>query len=91
MTKEEIQALKDTHGEDAVKAYIEAIGEEYLDNFEEEFQGKADSDEDFVRELLESCGDIPKDLPAYIHIDWESTARDVLMDYTEQDGFYFRN
>lgn len=43
---------------------------------------------DYVQEMLEDCGDIPKDLPHYIHIDWESTARDVRVDYTpiEFDG-----
>ena len=49
---------------------------------------------DYVRELLEDCGDIPKDLPHYIHIDWQATARDVGMDYTstEIDGvtYFYR-
>ena len=88
MTKEKL--LKNYDAE-AIDAYIEAIGEDYLNDFEECYQGKATSDEEFVRELLESCGDIPKDLPAYIHIDWEATARDIMMDYTEQNGYYFRN
>ena len=30
-------------------------------------------------------------LPAYIHIDWEGTARDIMMDYFEDHGYYFRN
>jgi hypothetical protein len=40
---------------------------------------------EYARELLEDCGDLPKDLPHYIHIDWESTARDIRMDYTAVD------
>jgi hypothetical protein len=40
---------------------------------------------DYVQEMLEDCGEIPKDLPHYIHIDWESTARDVQVDYTPID------
>lgn len=36
---------------------------------------------DYVQELLEDCGEIPRDLPHYIHIDWEATARDVKVDY----------
>jgi hypothetical protein len=35
--------------------------------------------------MLEDCGEIPKDLPHYIHIDWEATARDVQVDYTPID------
>ena len=43
---------------------------------------------EYVREMLEDCNDIPRNLPHYVHIDWERTARDVQMDYTavEFDG-----
>jgi len=40
---------------------------------------------DYVQEMLEDCGEIPKDLPHYIHIDWQATARDVQVDYTPID------
>lgn len=36
----------------------------------------------YVQELLEDCGDIPSSLPHYVHIDWEATARDVMVDYS---------
>jgi hypothetical protein len=35
---------------------------------------------DYTREMLEDCGTIPRDLPAWVHIDWEATAREVKMD-----------
>ena len=43
---------------------------------------------DYAQELLEDCGDIPKNLPPYVHIDWERTARDIRTDYSaiEIDG-----
>ena len=51
--------------------------------------------EDYVEQLCEEIGDIPKDLPAYIHIDWKWTAREIAMDYStvELDGisYYYRN
>ena len=62
-----------------------------IDEFDEAYQGEWASDEEFVQELVEDCGDIPKDLPFYIHIDWEGTARDVMMDYFEIEGHYFRS
>ena len=40
---------------------------------------------DYVQELLEDCGDIPKNLPHYVHIDWERTARDIRTDYSGAD------
>jgi len=36
----------------------------------------------YAREMLEDCGDIPADLPAYVHIDWQRTARDIAVDYS---------
>jgi len=37
---------------------------------------------DYVKELLVDCGDIPKNLPHYVRIDWEATAREIRADYT---------
>lgn len=54
------------------------------------YQGEFRSDEEFVEDLLYQCGDIPRNLPSYVHIDWERTARDIMYDYTEFDGHYFR-
>ena len=43
---------------------------------------------EYARELLEDCGDLPKNLPSYIEIDWDATARNIRQDYTsvEFDG-----
>lgn len=38
---------------------------------------------DYVQELLEDCDIIPRNLPHYIHIDWELTARELKVDYSE--------
>lgn len=50
---------------------------------------------DYAQEMLEDCGDIPKDLPWYISIDWEKTADNLLVDYTEVSfggiPYYIRN
>ena len=51
--------------------------------------------ENYVQEMLEDCGIIPKDLPWYIAIDWETTADNIAQDYSvvEFDGidYYIRN
>jgi len=36
----------------------------------------------YVQEMLEDCGTIPKDLPYCVHIDWDATAREVMVDYS---------
>ena len=38
---------------------------------------------DYTQEMLEDCGTIPRDLPHWVHIDWEATAREVKFDYSE--------
>lgn len=81
-----------------VKAYLELgitceeeEAKDIAEEIEEAYQGKWNSDEEFVRELLEDTGCISKDIPWYVHIDWTWTAREVMMDYSEQDSYYFRN
>lgn len=44
-----------------------------------------DDFEEYCQELLEDVGDIPKDLPWYIVIDWEATAHNIRQDYSEID------
>lgn len=39
----------------------------------ENFRGEAESEEEFTRELLEEAGDISKDLPSYVVIDYQAT------------------
>ena len=41
--------------------------------------------EEYVEELLEDIGYIPKDFPSWIEIDWGATADNVKEDYTEVD------
>lgn len=48
--------------------------------------------EDYAQELVTGCGDIPANLPSYIEINWEATARNIRADYssTEIDGVTYR-
>lgn len=73
------------------EAYQEAGLTGSFSDAQDAYSGQFDNDIDFTMELLESCGDIPKDLPSYIHIDWEATARTIMYDYSEANGYYFRN
>jgi antirestriction protein len=75
-----------------LEAYIDATGDASatLDDASDAFQGQYDNDEDFVYQLLSDCGDLP-DTPHYIVIDWQATARNIMFDYFEANGYYFRN
>lgn len=37
---------------------------------------------DYVEEMLKDCGDLPKDIPWYIAIDWQKTADNIAIDYS---------
>lgn len=75
------------------QAYIDIAGAEYAtaEECEEAYQGKWIDDKEFTQNLIEDTGELPKNMPFYIHIDWEATARDIMMDYSEESGHYFRN
>lgn len=78
---------------DAVRAYMKVMGTEDLKDFEESYSGSFGNDEDFARELAESLGETGKNFTQwpYYCIDWEYAAREIMCDYSEQDGYYFRN
>lgn len=40
---------------------------------------------EYAEELIKDCDGLPKELPAYIEIDWETTAENIKVDYTEID------
>lgn len=40
---------------------------------------------DYVEELLKDIGDLPKDIPSYIEIDWEKTSDNIAADYMKVD------
>ena len=89
---EEVESFLDEflvyHSEEAlIAAYSCGICPE---DIEESYCGEWVSDAEFVQDLLEQCGEIPADLPPYIHIDWERTASEIMMDYSEDGGHYFR-
>lgn len=81
----------DDNEKDILEAYLECFGYDgTIKDAMDAYVGQYNSDIDFTMEWLEMCGDIPKDLPSIIHIDWEATARDLMMDFNESNGFYFR-
>jgi len=57
---------------------------EYVNNF---YYGEFGSDEDFVQWLYE---DDTFNIPNWVVIDWEATARSIMYDYFESSRHYFR-
>ena len=68
----ELEALKDeieSNSDEGFEYGIQLIHENYID--------------DYLDELLEACGYLPKDLPYWIEIDWQATYDNMKEDYNE--------
>jgi antirestriction protein len=78
------------HGEAYLAALALSSNRAEADALMEEYCGQFNSDEAFAEQLLEDGDLLPKDLPAWIHIDWAWTAKEIMMDYAECSGHYFR-
>jgi antirestriction protein len=77
-----------------VDAYVENVGYNHdliylIEQAQEAYRGEFDSDEDFAEDLITECDQIPDHLSGYI--DWTKYARDLMMDYFEANGMYFRH
>ncbi|WP_343642933.1 antirestriction protein ArdA [Chryseobacterium sp.] len=81
------------HDLEIFEAYLSCVGkmdfQSVYDGVINYYMGEYLNDETFAQYMLEE--DIPKSLPNYIYIDWEATARNLMYDYFESDGHYFRS
>lgn len=84
-----------------IEMYAEATGysieEINLEDAQECFHGTADSESDFAERIAEEVGEIPKDFPSWIVIDWQASWDcNLRHDYntaTDEDGiiYFFLN
>lgn len=79
---------------DVIAAYISNTGCDLgnaVSEAEEAFAGEFSNDRDFAQDMADQLG-MEKDL-SWPHncIDWEMAAKELMYDYFEQDGYYFRN
>lgn len=61
-------------------------------DIDEAYQGSYDDNEDFAQETAESLGAIDKNASWPMNcIDWEYAAKELMYDYSEHNGHYFRS
>ena len=78
--------------EAARAAYIECFGSWDASGFEDSYSGEWDSDTALADDFIESTGmldSMPDNLRGYFNT--EAFTRDLMMDYSESGGCYFRN
>lgn len=77
---------------DAVDAFLSCYGIDQLDKFDEVYQGKFDSEEDFARHIVDECYDLDKMLGSLsYYFDYDAFARDLFIcDYFFDNGYVFQ-
>ena len=84
----------DDYNEEIVTAYADNVGWEYvtLDAIQESYSGAHESDEEFAQDMADNMGAIDENQTwPNNYIDWKSASRDLMYDYFESNGHYFRN
>ena len=87
----------DESDREMVAAYCSAMGQKMsVDDARDAFAGIYDSGAAFAESIAEECGEIPKDLPPWIIIDWEASWKcNLRFDYVEErhngENYFFRN
>ncbi len=79
--------------------YMDATGDSgvTLDDAQDHYSGTYSSGAEFAEQIAEDCGEIPKDVPSWIVIDWEASwERGLRFDYctSEDDNgetWFFHN
>ena len=87
---DELEALLKTLDSDIILAGIAC--DVSLDNIEEAYAGNFRDDEDFAQDFADQLGliDTNASWPTNC-IDWEHAAKELMYDYSEDNGYYFRN
>ena len=78
--------------EAAKAAYLDCFGSWDASGFEDSYSGEWVQDQDLAQDYIDSTGlldGMPNNLRAYFDI--EAFTRDLMMDYSESGGHYFRN
>lgn len=65
--------------------------DEFFDALDESYSGKFNSDLNFAMDVHEQTGEEISDSWPHSYIDWDRAVKDLMFDYCENNGYYFRN
>ena len=86
---EDYANMVDDIGVDITEAYLENFDIDCVSNCRDAYQGKYENGADFAQQLAEDCGDVPRDMPSWIEIDWKASWDNLDYDYVECSGGHF--
>ena len=89
---EDVNKIIEHYDEDTLEAYCEAFGykrnEVEYNEFEDSYFGRFETKEEFVDYVLEELNEVR--IPDWVNINYESTWNNIMVDFNEVDGYYFR-
>ncbi len=90
-TDDQLEQIEDSH----LKLEVWEAGIELgisFDDIEEAYNGEFRSDKEFAEDMADQCGNLRDDVNwPYTCIDWDWAAKELMYDYCEENGHYFRN
>ena len=83
---EEYADMVDDIGNDVVEAFLENFDIENVSSCRDAYMGRYESGAEFAQNLAEDCGDVPRNMPSWIEIDWKASWDNLDYDYVESDN-----
>ena len=89
---EEYADMVDDIGIGVVEAFLDVFDIENISSCRDAYMGCYESGAEFAQQIAEDCGDVPRDMPSWIEIDWKASWDNLSFDYFEsEDGHIFSN
>ena len=74
------------YGEEVVESFLEIFDIDSIGSLSDAYMGQYDSGAEFAQSIAEDCGEVPRDMPSWIEIDWKASWDNLDYDYTEGSG-----
>ena len=87
---EEYADMVDDIGIGVVDALLDVFDIDSISSCRDAYMGCYESGAEFAQQIAEDCGDVPRDMPSWIEIDWKASWDNLDYDYVEcTDGHIF--
>ena len=78
---EEYADMVDDIGIGVVEAFLDVFDIDSISSCRDAYMGCYESGAEFAQQIAEDCGDVPRDMPSWIEIDWKSSWDNLSYDY----------
>ena len=86
---EEYADMVDDIGNDGVEAFLDVFDIDSVSSCRDAYMGQYESGAEFAQSIAEDCGDVPRNMPSWIEIDWKASWDNLDYDYVECNNGHF--